>query len=64
MSDYVIPKAALDQLLDYADALAAEVRLIADSVDEAGASGWAAERRTLADRYDMARRAIEDPEDI
>jgi len=55
---------ALDALLDSADAMAAELRETADDAQEFGSAARAAELRILADRYDVARRAIEDPEGV
>jgi len=59
-----IDPAALDTLLDSADAMAAELRETADNAEESGSVACAAGLRILADRYDVARRAIKDPEGV
>jgi len=60
MNDHVVPKEALDNLLDYADALAAEVRLVAVEDKVNGHDERADELNILVDRYEASRRAIED----
>jgi len=73
-----IDPAALDALLDSADALAAEVRALADDAEDAQALARAAELRILACLYaelyhiqgrlksmiDVCRRAVDDLEGI
>jgi len=64
MNHHVIQKAALDDLLDNAGALVAAARDAADSFDHYGLMRQATELRMLADRYEVCRRVIEDPEGV
>lgn len=61
MSYRSIAPAALDRLIETANDLAAEVRQFADDAEAAGSLMLAKSLRAMADHYDTARCAVEEP---
>jgi ABC-type transporter Mla subunit MlaD len=53
--------AAIDRLIETANDLAAEVRQFADDAETAGSLTLAKSLRAMADHYDTARLAVEEP---